>query len=87
MSCWRKALCHHGLPIGTVSSVCEAWKEAMHARLATWHDGVDKAERKDLVCQLLFGVEAATHSTRLFIIAHCGCLGPYGLSSESGTIS
>ena len=59
----------------------------MPARLATWHDGVDKAERKDLVCQLLFGVEAATHSTRLFIIAHCGCLGPYGLSSESGTTS
>ena len=36
-----------------LTAICEAWKEAMPARLATWHDGVDK----DLVCQLLFGVE------------------------------
>jgi hypothetical protein len=36
-----------------LGAVCTAWKEAMPARLRSWHDGVDK----DLVCQLLFGVE------------------------------
>jgi hypothetical protein len=36
-----------------LKAICEAWKEAMPGRLETWHDGVDK----DLVCQLLFGVE------------------------------
>ena len=34
-------------------ATCTAWKEAMPAKLKTWHDGIEK----DLVCQLLFGVE------------------------------
>ena len=36
-----------------LTAICEAWKKAMPVQPRTWHDGVDK----DLVCQLLFGVE------------------------------
>lgn len=50
-------------------ATCTAWKEAMPAKLKTWHDGIEK----DLVCQLLFGVEDHARAAKLaHVVSDCG---------------